>query len=40
MIPKKSSTLFNQEQLVGVKCIDTRGFAANQSFTFWCLCVA
>ncbi len=40
MMPKKISTMFNQEQLVGVKCRVTRGFSASQAFTFACLCVA
>ncbi len=34
MMPKRISTVFSQEQLVGVKCILTRGLAASQLFTF------
>jgi len=40
MMPKKISTMFSREQLVGVKCNVTLGFWASHSFTFGCLCVA
>jgi hypothetical protein len=30
MMPKKISTMFNHEQLVGVKCRVIRGFLASQ----------
>lgn len=40
MMPKKISTMFSHEQLVGVKCMVTRGFSASQAFTLGCLWVA
>ena len=40
MIPKKISTMFSQDPLVGVKCRVTRGFFSSQATTLGCLWVA
>ncbi len=40
MIPKKISTMFNQDPLVGVKCRTIRGFFASRAWTLGCLWVA
>ena len=40
MIPKKISTMFNQDPLAGVKCRTIRGFFASQAWTLGCLWVA
>lgn len=40
MIPKNFSTMFSQEQLVGVKCSVTRGLACSYSLTLGRLQVA
>ncbi len=41
MMPKKTSTMFNQEQLAGVKCKVTRWFSGRASHRriSGCLCV-
>jgi hypothetical protein len=40
MIPKKISTMFNQDPEVGVKCMVIRGLWASQAFTLGCWWVA
>ena len=40
MIPKKTSTMFNQEPEVGVKCRLIREFFASHAWTLGCLWVA
>jgi hypothetical protein len=40
MIPKKISTMFIQEALVGAKCSVILGLRASQALTFGWLCVA
>jgi hypothetical protein len=40
MIPKKISTMLNQDPEVGVKCRVIRGLRASQAFTVGCLWVA
>ena len=40
MMPKKTSTMFSQLPLVGVKCRWTRGFFASQALMLGCLWVA
>jgi hypothetical protein len=40
MMPKKISTMFSHEQLVGVKCRVTRGFLSSQARMLGCLWAA
>ena len=40
MMPKKISTMFSHDPLVGVKCRVIRGFRASQARTAGCLWVA
>jgi hypothetical protein len=40
MMPKKISTMFSHEQLVGVKCSVTLGFLASHRRMLSCLWVA
>ena len=39
MMPKKISTMFSHEQLVGVKCRVTLGFLSSQAVTLGCVWV-
>ena len=40
MMPKKISTMFSHDPLVGVKCIVIRGLRASHAWTLGCLWVA